>query len=117
MNITTEDVLAKLGLQTRMGPRDYLLPALGVFGLGLLAGSGITLVAIPSVRKQLRDRLRHGAAKVNEVKDELEEELGDTKLSKGRKASGKAKGKANGKANGKAASLATEAKSAREARL
>ncbi len=84
MNTTTEDMLAKLGLQPRMSMRDYLLPALGVFGLGMLAGAGITLFAMPGVRRQLRDRLRRGAAKVQEAAEEITDEAEERRVGKGK---------------------------------
>jgi hypothetical protein len=70
MNTTTEDVLAKLGLQTRTSVWGYLLPVLGIFGFGMLVGTGVTLLSMPRVRKQLSDRLQRGAARMRGAKHE-----------------------------------------------
>lgn len=64
---TADDVLAKLGLQARLSPRDYLLPALGIFGLGLFVGSGMTLMLAPQARQRLRQRFERGAFKVKQA--------------------------------------------------
>ena len=59
---TADDVLAKLGLQTRLSARDYMFPALGIFGLGILVGAGIVVISSPRMRDQVRDRLRTSTA-------------------------------------------------------
>ena len=74
---TADDVLAKLGLQTRMSARDYLFPALGIFGLGILVGAGIVVVSQPRMREQVRDRLRRGASKVREMGEQAREKMED----------------------------------------
>ena len=51
---TTGDVLSKLGLQTRMSAGDYLFPALGVFGMGMLVGAGVALMVAPKSGASLR---------------------------------------------------------------
>jgi uncharacterized membrane protein len=81
MNTTADDVLAKLGLQTRMGARDFVWPALGVFGLGMLVGAGIVVLANPRMRNQVRDGLRRVPSKMREMKDEAKEKLEDAKES------------------------------------
>jgi hypothetical protein len=74
---TADDVLARLGLQTRTTARDYLFPALGIFGLGILVGAGIVVISTPSMREQLRDRLRRGASRVREVTEQARERMED----------------------------------------
>jgi hypothetical protein len=76
---TADDVLAKLGLQTRMGARDFIWPALGVFGMGMLVGAGIVVMANPRMRDQIRDRLRRMPERMREMKDEAKERLEDAK--------------------------------------
>jgi hypothetical protein len=79
MNTTADDVLAKLGLQTRMTARDYMFPALGIFGVGMLVGAGIVVITVPRVREQLKDRLRRGASRMRGMTEHAKEKLEDTK--------------------------------------
>lgn len=52
--MTTDDVLARLGLQTRMTTTDYIIPALGLFGAGLVVGAGIGLLFAPRPGHEMR---------------------------------------------------------------
>jgi hypothetical protein len=79
MNTTADEMLAKLGLQTRTTARDYMLPVLGIFGLGMLIGAGIVVIAVPQVREQVRDRLRRGASKVRDVAEQAKDKLDEAK--------------------------------------
>lgn len=72
---SANDVLERLGLQTKMTARDYVFPALGIFGLGLLVGAGIVALSVPTVRNQLRDRLRRGASKVRDMGEQAKEKM------------------------------------------
>lgn len=72
---SANDVLERLGLQTKMTARDYVFPALGIFGLGLLVGAGIVALSVPTVREQLRDRLRRGASKVRDMGEQAKEKM------------------------------------------
>lgn len=72
---TADDVLAKLGLQTRMTARDYMFPALGLFGLGMLVGAGIVAISVPTLREQIRDGLRRGATRVRDMGDQAREKM------------------------------------------
>jgi len=72
---SADDVLSKLGLQTKMTARDYVFPALGIFGLGLLVGAGIVALSVPTVREQIRDRLRRGASKVRDMGEQAREKV------------------------------------------
>ena len=75
---TADDVLARLGLQTRMTTRDYLFPALGLFGLGMLVGAGIVAASVPSLREQIRDGIRRSASKVRDMGEQARERMEDT---------------------------------------
>lgn len=75
MNTTADEMLAKLGLQTRTTARDYMFPALGIFGLGMLIGAGIVVIAVPQVREQVRDRLRRGASKVRDAAEQAKDKI------------------------------------------
>jgi hypothetical protein len=50
-------LLELLGLETRKGPADVLLPALGAFTVGVLVGAGLGLLLAPRPGTQLRDEL------------------------------------------------------------
>lgn len=52
-----DDLLGALGLQSRRGPADVLLPAVGAFTVGLLVGAGLGLLLAPKPGPQLRDEL------------------------------------------------------------
>ena len=56
-DITTDDLLNALGLQTRRSVGDYMLPALGIFGVGLLVGAGIGLLFAPKTGSDLRHQI------------------------------------------------------------
>jgi hypothetical protein len=53
-----DDVLNLLGLETRKGPTDLLLPTLGAFSVGLLLGAGLGLLMAPKAGSELRNDLR-----------------------------------------------------------
>ena len=52
--MTTDDVLASLGLQTRRNMTDFLMPALGVFGAGIMVGAGVALMLAPKSGAEFR---------------------------------------------------------------
>lgn len=62
--IGKDDILAKLGLQTRKTGSDYLLPALAVFGVGALMGAGVALLLAPKSGPDLRRDLARTASSV-----------------------------------------------------
>jgi ElaB/YqjD/DUF883 family membrane-anchored ribosome-binding protein len=72
---TADEVLAKLGLQTRMSARDYVFPALGIFGLGMLIGAGIVAVSVPTVREQLRTGMRRAGSKMRDMGEQAREKM------------------------------------------
>src|SRR5690606_40537909 len=62
----------------------YLSPALGIFGLGLVVGAGVTVMLVPQARQRIRDRFERGTSQmkqrlsrarhqVEEFADDLEE--------------------------------------------
>jgi hypothetical protein len=53
-----DDVLDLLGLETKKGPTDWLLPTLGAFSVGLLLGAGLGLLMAPKPGSELRNDLR-----------------------------------------------------------
>ncbi len=59
--LTPDEILATIGLQTKKSLSDYLLPALGIFGVGIMVGSGIALLFAPKAGAELRGELGRGA--------------------------------------------------------
>jgi gas vesicle protein len=56
-----DEILAAIGLETKKSVSDYLLPALGIFGVGLVVGSGVALLFAPKSGSELRGDLGRGA--------------------------------------------------------
>jgi hypothetical protein len=54
-----DDLLELIGLETRKGPTDWLLPTLGAFSVGLLVGAGLGLLMAPKPGHELRSDLRN----------------------------------------------------------
>lgn len=57
----TDDVLSRMGLQARMTPVDYLLPALGIFGAGLVVGAGLGMLFSPRRGSEMRESIARRA--------------------------------------------------------
>jgi hypothetical protein len=57
-DLDKDDMLGVLGLETRRGAGDWVLPAVGFFGLGLLVGAGLGLMLAPKSGTELRGDLR-----------------------------------------------------------
>lgn len=64
----SESALSAMGLQPRPTATDYILPALGLFGVGLLVGVGLGLILAPKPGVELRGdigrRVRRVSAKL-----------------------------------------------------
>ena len=58
-NMDKDDVLSLLGLESKKGPTDWLLPTLGAFSVGLLVGAGLGLLMAPKAGNELRGDLRN----------------------------------------------------------
>jgi hypothetical protein len=54
-----DELLNLMGLETRKGPVDWLLPAVGAFSVGLLVGAGLGLLMAPKSGAELRGDLRN----------------------------------------------------------
>lgn len=59
-----ESTLASMGLQTRLTAADYVLPALGLFGVGMLVGVGLGLIIAPKRGTELRGDIGRGVRRV-----------------------------------------------------
>lgn len=53
-----DDILEKVGLQSRSSAMDSVLPALGIFALGVAVGAGLGLMLAPKSGAELRSDLR-----------------------------------------------------------
>lgn len=53
-----DDFLKLLGVEERRTTVDYLMPALGMFSVGLLVGAGLGLMLAPKSGRELRTDLR-----------------------------------------------------------
>jgi hypothetical protein len=64
-HVSKDEILGRLGLMTKPDPFDYLLPALGIFGAGLVLGVGLGLMLAPKPGAELRGELaeRYSRAK------------------------------------------------------
>ena len=70
-----EDILNSLGLQYIPERSDTILPAMGIFGAGILVGAGLGLLFAPKPGRELRDDLRRNAGDLGENLKHRAEEL------------------------------------------
>lgn len=56
-DLSKDDILAALGLETKTGFTQRLLGTLGVFGVGLLVGAGAALLLTPKSGSEMREDL------------------------------------------------------------
>lgn len=76
-NIDKDALLDALGLQTRRGPLDSLLPALGFFGAGIAVGTGLGILMAPRSGREMRKRLKRGIEDVGDrATSAISEQLG-----------------------------------------
>jgi hypothetical protein len=57
-SLEKDDILKLFGVEERRSTMDYIMPALGLFSVGLLVGAGIGLLLAPKPGRELRDDLR-----------------------------------------------------------
>jgi hypothetical protein len=77
--ISRDDVLSAIGLQTRRSAAGMVIPALGLFGVGLVVGAGLGLLFAPKTGAQTREVIGHGvsdaarrvASRIRRTKDEM----------------------------------------------
>ena len=56
-NLDRNDFLNMLGVETRRPTMDYVVPALAVFGFGVVVGAGVGLLVAPRPGRELREDL------------------------------------------------------------
>jgi hypothetical protein len=73
-----DDLLRMVGLETRRSAADYLMPALGLFGAGLVVGAGLGLLLAPKsgreIRGELTERMQEVRERANAEKERLQKE-------------------------------------------
>lgn len=58
-DLDKDELLELIGLETRRTTLERMLPAVGLFGLGMLVGAAVGMLLAPKSGAQLRDDLRH----------------------------------------------------------
>jgi hypothetical protein len=71
-DLDRNDLLNLIGLQTRQTAADWILPTLGIFGVGVLVGAGIGLLLAPKPGRELREELRN---RLQGTADEISSQL------------------------------------------
>jgi len=71
-DLDRDDLLNLIGLQTRRSAADWILPTLGIFGVGVLVGAGIGLLLAPKPGHELREELRN---RLQGTADEISSQL------------------------------------------
>ncbi len=62
-DVDTDDLLDLVGLESRRSTGDKLVPALALFGAGVLVGVGLGLMLAPKPGRELRDDLKQKLGK------------------------------------------------------
>ncbi len=62
-DVDRDDLLDLIGLEARRSAGDRLVPALAIFGAGVLVGVGLGLMLAPKAGRELRDDLRERLAR------------------------------------------------------
>lgn len=57
-DLDSDDLLDLVGLETRRTAADRMVPALALFGAGVLVGVGLGLMLAPRPGRELRDTLK-----------------------------------------------------------
>ncbi len=65
-NLDRDDILRVIGLETRRTASDYILPALGLFGAGIVVGAGLGLLFAPKSGREIRGELTERVSDMRE---------------------------------------------------
>lgn len=88
--LSSEDILAALGLQRKRSALDVLLPAAGIFAAGLVLGTGAALLLAPKSGREIRSDIKHKASELTErigaTADDIAHEVRDSLAHKGEEA-------------------------------
>lgn len=76
-NLDKNDFLNMIGLETRRSNADYLVPALALFGLGVVVGTGVGLLVAPRPGRELREDLAHRLQNAPEALSRLPQRAND----------------------------------------
>ena len=76
-NIDRADLLNVFGLETRRNTVDYLVPALALFGVGVLVGTGVGLLVAPRPGKALREDIANRLQQAPEAMAHLPQRASD----------------------------------------
>jgi hypothetical protein len=70
-----EDILAAIGLEPKRSTTGVILPALGFFAVGVLAGVGVGLLFAPKPGYELREDLSEAAKTAMKKAEEMNAEM------------------------------------------
>ncbi len=59
--ISSDKILSQFGLETKKTARDFILPAIGLVGVGAAVGAGVALLMAPKSGNDMRADIRNGA--------------------------------------------------------
>lgn len=76
-NLDKDHFLNMLGLETKRNTVDYLVPALALFGVGVLVGTGIGLLVAPKPGKELREDIAQRLQQAPEAMARLPQRAND----------------------------------------
>lgn len=65
-------VLDRLGLEPKRSTMELILPALGIFGVGIAVGSALGVIFAPKRGDELRSDLKH---RISDIRDRGAEQL------------------------------------------
>ncbi len=89
--LSSEDILAALGLQRKQSPLDALFPAIGIFAAGLAVGTGVALLLAPKSGREMRREIKGKATefshRIGESADDIAQEVREAILQKGEEGS------------------------------
>jgi gas vesicle protein len=71
------DFLNMFGLETKRNTMDYLVPALALFGVGVLVGTGVGLLVAPRPGRELRQDIAHRLQEAPEAMAQLPQKAND----------------------------------------
>jgi len=71
-NMTRDDFLGSFGLQSRRSAAVYILPAISMFGVGILAGAGLGLMFAPRTGREMR---REIGTRVSDVTNKIKQRV------------------------------------------